>query len=195
MGCRRLEQSEHLVRSIEKAWAIHLPNLSLKDALQQLGLKEEAQSVHLLDTPSSPAEASRHEALTRQTSKPSPADLSNVEDFEFDESQEFDNTTDGMGFLVVEPGKAGYMGPQSGVAALKFLQSLHLSMPVNSTSPLSLDEPDAPGIPQASSSDIRRYLDDYFSIYHTAYPILHEATFRARVFGTPLRSMRRDRQD
>lgn len=31
-----------------------------------------------------------------------------------------------MGYLTVDPHKAGYTGPQSGVAALKFLQSLPL---------------------------------------------------------------------
>lgn len=170
---------------MERAWAIHVPNVSIKEALQQLGVKEETIVQGVLDSPSSPGDASRHEALTKQTSKSSPGELSNVEDYEFDESQEFDNSTDGMGFLVVEPGKAGYMGPQSGAAALKFLQSLHLSVPVNSTSALTLDEPDDLDI-QASSADIKRYLDDYFSIYHTAYPILHEATFRARVFGMDL---------
>lgn len=117
-----------------------------------------------------------------QPSEASPAEASNAEDYEFDESQDFDNTTDGMGFLVAEPGKAGYMGPQSGVAAVKFLQSLRLYSPLSNPSKTSLDEPDT-SLPVASSSDIAKYMNDYFAIYHTAYPILHEGTFRARVSG------------
>lgn len=113
----------------------------------------------------------------------SPAEYSNAEDYEFDESQDFDNSTDGMGFLVVEPRKAGYMGPRSGIAVLKFLQSLPLYMPINSISPLSLDDFSAPDSSTPSTADISRYMDDYFSLYHTTYPTLHEGTFRARVSG------------
>jgi transcriptional regulatory protein GAL4 len=45
-----------------------------------------------------------------------------------------------------------------------------------------LDELDT-NLPVASSADILKYMNDYFTIYHTAYPILHEGTFRARVSG------------
>ncbi|KAJ4355486.1 uncharacterized protein N0V89_003502 [Didymosphaeria variabile] len=120
---------------------------------------------------------------TEQPSQTSPAEASNAEDYEFDESQDFDNTTDGMGFLVAKPGKAGYMGPQSGVAAVKFLQSLHLYGPFPDAGMTSLDSADMESLPVASTADATQYMNDYFSIYHTAYPILHEGTFRARVSG------------
>lgn len=110
---------------------------------------------------------------------------SNAEDYEFDESQAFDNSTDGMGFLTVDPRKAGYMGPQSGIAALKFLQSLPLYVPLASFGPspsLDDDHKEEPGS-VSSRVEISRYLDDYFNFYHPAYPILHEGTFRARVSG------------
>lgn len=113
----------------------------------------------------------------------SPAELSNAEDYEFDESQDFDNSTDGMGSLVLEPGKVGYTGPQSGVAVLKFLQTLHLYVPADCARPFPLDEPDRRSTSEASPADIAGYVADYFSIYHTAYPVLHEGTFRARVSG------------
>lgn len=185
---RRLGAAERLIHLMEQAWAIHLPNVNLEDALQRL---ESGQ----MNSPGSTT-AEKHEvneiqplisgstaASTEQPPETSPAEASNAEDYEFDESQDFDNTTDGMGFLVAEPGKAGYMGPQSGVAAVKFLQSLHLYAPFPSTSMTSLDESDARSLPVASTADINRYMNDYFRIYHTAYPILHEGTFRARVSG------------
>lgn len=55
---------------------------------------------------------------------------------------------------------------------------------MGSESALSPDGIDALHPREASSADIHRHLDAYFSIYHPAYPILHEATFRARVAGT-----------
>lgn len=109
---------------------------------------------------------------------------SNAEDYEFDESHDFDNSIDGMGFLTADPHKAGYTGPQSGIAALKFLQSLPLYLPLNSLStPSSLDDDGLPNVPSQSASTLNRCIDDYFSLYHPAYPILHEGTFRARISG------------
>ncbi|KAG5747111.1 hypothetical protein H9Q70_010193 [Fusarium xylarioides] len=113
----------------------------------------------------------------------SPAEWSNAEDYEFDESQDFDNTTDGMGSLVTEPGKVGYTGPQSGVAALKFLQTLHLYIPANQPTPFPLDGADRRNSSEASPASISEYINSYFRIYHSSYPILHEGTFRARLSG------------
>jgi hypothetical protein len=111
---------------------------------------------------------------------------SNAEDYEFDESQDFDNSIDGMGFLTADPHKAGYTGPQSGIAALKFLQSLPLYLPLNSVNtPSSLDEDGFPAARSQPTATVSRYIDDYFSLYHPAYPILHEGTFRARISGKP----------
>ncbi|XPS80987.1 hypothetical protein M3J09_012931 [Ascochyta lentis] len=172
---------------MKKAWARHLPNVDLEDALQSLDLYMSTN----LNTSNTSRDGPDMQPLAHvstmtpaaQPSEASPAEASNAEDYEFDESQDFDNTTDGMGFLVAEPGKAGYMGPQSGVAAVKFLQSLRFYSPISSTSTASLDEPDS-NLPVALSADIAKYMNDYFTIYHTAYPILHEGTFRARVSGT-----------
>jgi hypothetical protein len=171
---------------MKKAWALHLPNVNLEDALQNLDNDSTTalatSGVGLNEPDIQPLAHASTMTPAQQPSEASPVEASNVEDYEFDESQDFDNTTDGMGFLIAEPGKAGYMGPQSGVAAVKFLQSLRLYSPISSTSTTLLDEPDT-NLPVASSADIAKYMNDYFAIYHTAYPILHEGTFRARVSG------------
>lgn len=108
---------------------------------------------------------------------------SNAEDYEFDESQDFGNAIDGMGFLTAEASKAGYTGPQSGIAALKFLRSL----------PSGYEEDNGDGgLPtsQNSLADSMRpatgldfFINDYFTYYHPAYPLLHEGLFRARLSG------------
>lgn len=168
---------------MERAWAIHLPDVKIQHAIQQL--ESECADVPRHETPVAlpePPEMPRSAANQHPTDA-SPAEFSNAEDYEFDESQDFDNSTDGMGSLIMEPGKVGYTGPQSGVAALKFLQTLHLYIPADCGRPLLLDEPDTRTTTEASSADISRYITDYFTIYHTAYPVLHEGTFRARVSG------------
>lgn len=175
---------------MKRAWTFHVPNIPLDDAIQRLAIDQPASPSTdggVRDgTEVRPPTSASTSAFAEQPSGASPAEASNAEDYEFDESQDFDNTTDGMGFLVAEPGKAGYMGPQSGVAAVKFLQSLHLYAPFASSSRFSLDEPDTRSLPVASTSDVTRYMNGFFSIYHTAYPILHEGTFRARVSGNSL---------
>ncbi|KKK24896.1 hypothetical protein ARAM_000130 [Aspergillus rambellii] len=178
---RRLQECERLIKDMEKAWTTYLPSVDLHEALQTVRNQED----------SNPAVQRRvkqpHNDMSHSTEQPptSVAEHSNAEDYEFDESQEFDNSTDGMGFLTIDPHKAGYTGPQSGIAALKFLQSLPLYIPLSSFNPASsLDDDDLAdsGLPR-KRGEISRYLDDYFAFYHPAYPILHEGTFRARVSG------------
>jgi hypothetical protein len=173
---------------MQRAWAIHLPDIKMDDAIQQLesgtgnGPRHETP-IPLAEPAETPEMPYSLRPVANDPTDASPAEFSNAEDYEFDESQDFDNSTDGMGSLVLEPGKVGYTGPQSGVAALKFLQTLHLYIPADCARPLPLDEPDTRSTSEASSADIARYITDYFTIYHTAYPVLHEGTFRARVSG------------
>ncbi|KAL2833268.1 fungal-specific transcription factor domain-containing protein [Aspergillus cavernicola] len=177
---RRLQECERLVSDMEKAWMNYLPSVDLQEALRAVRLQ--GDSIPVVQ------KKNRHQHdLTHSTEQPptSVAEHSNAEDYEFDESQDFDNSTDGMGFLTIDPHKAGYTGPQSGVAALKFLQSLPLYIPLSSFIPTSsLDDDDiSDSGPPRKQAEVARYLDDYFAFYHPAYPILHEGTFRARVSG------------
>lgn len=143
--------------------------------------------VPVLSTPADDARRCKISTKVEHPTEQAPpgfTEHSNAEDYEFDESQDFDNSIDGMGFLTVDNHKAGYTGPQSGIAALKFLQSLPLYLPLNSSNtPSSLDEDDFPTVSSHTGRTIRRYIDEYFTLYHPAYPILHEGTFRARVSG------------
>lgn len=183
---RRLHELERLRADMERAWAIYLPSVDLQDALQTV--RSQHDSITAIQQ--GPQRQKHLSEVTHATEQPpaSFAEPSNAEDYEFDESQDFDNSTDGMGFLTVDPHKAGYTGPQSGIAALKFLQSLPLYLPLTSFSPLSCLDDDMDGgtncTAQQRRADVLRYLDDYFAIYHPAYPILHEGTFRARVSGS-----------
>ena len=117
-----------------------------------------------------------------ETGTPEP---DNAEDYEFDESQDLGNSIDGMGFLTSEAGKAGYTGPQSGIAALKILRSLPSGYHIEDVGAVSLDPTmsDYTAVAGNSSSSIESHISEYFTYYHPAYPLLHEGLFRARVSG------------
>ena len=42
-----------------------------------------------------------------------------------------------------------------------------------------------------SQADTDSFIHDYFQLYHPAYPLLHEGTFRARVSGTYTQTLER----
>lgn len=180
---RRLQESEQLCEDMEKAWRLNFPEVNLQSAIRAAREGRQGSHEKIEDPPSSRKPSNVVDHLSDQTPTIF-TEPSNAEDFEFDESRDFDNSIDGMGFLTTDPRKAGYTGPQSGIAALKFLRSLPLYLPLDHVStPSCLDEGDSlDGIPQATVT-VSHYIDEYFSLYHPAYPILHEGTFRARVSG------------
>lgn len=180
---------------MERAWKLHLPDVDLATALRNLpqsspvaddrdGLLRETEDELPLNgvVPGKRSEGPDDDGL--EPASTTPMEPANAEDYEFDESQDVEGSIDGMAFLTPDPHKAGYTGPQSGIAALKFLQSLPPYLSINYASPLgSPDEQDVPEVSSHTPAIINRYIDEYFALYHPAYPILHEGTFRARVSG------------
>lgn len=176
---------------MEKAWKVYLPDVDLETALRNVP----HNSTEAEDRPPHQVEdAIPHDNPFHQASPPADdgteqssttlMEHNNAEDYEFDESHDGERSIDGMAFLTADPHKAGYTGPQSGIAALKFLQSLPPYLPITYASPFSgPDDKEVPEASSLSSAEINRYIDEYFSLYHPAYPILHEGTFRARVSG------------
>ncbi|GAD92150.1 C6 transcription factor [Paecilomyces variotii No. 5] len=181
---RRLHESEQLRKDMERAWSIHLPGVDLQAAIRAVREGTPGDQGDSAANRNDPNRRKLSIGADHLTEQPPTnfTEHSNAEDYEFDESQGFDNSIDGMGFLTSDPHKAGYTGPQSGIAALKFLQALPLYLPLNHVhTPSCLDEDETP---EASTRETTsRYIDDYFYLYHPAYPILHEGTFRARVSG------------
>ncbi|GME57569.1 uncharacterized protein K452DRAFT_72672 [Neofusicoccum parvum] len=163
---RRLSRCNKLLQNVQVVWRAYVPDTSLEDALQQL-TPDAAQSPSL---PVSPIQSICDTELSR------------ADDFEFDESRGFPDLVDGMGSLTVEPHRAGYMGTESGSAALRFLHDLTTYTPQLRISTRS-DEDESVASALAGPSEVNRLLDDYFALYHPAYPLLHEATFRAQVSG------------
>jgi hypothetical protein len=196
---------------MERAWKAYVPNVDLDTALDNVRLNStEVEDViqpapETLPVPQAlsgvgekligGSEESLQEDIQFRPSSPAPEDgadqlaeatieHTNAEDYEFDESHDVERAIDGMAFLTADPHKAGYTGPQSGIAALKFLQSLPPYLPITYASPLpGPDDEEVPDPSTQTPASIAHYIDQYFVLFHPAYPILHEGTFRARVSG------------
>lgn len=188
--CRRLRESEESRLALQQLLQSHVPGIDLEAALRKQqehspagesidnGHNTQAQ---VLENVGSANDSIMEDALM------SPVEPANAEEYEFDESKDIEGSIDGMGFLTADPHKAGYTGPQAGIAAFKFLQSLPPYLPTSHSSPLSsVDDVNIPQVSSLPAAAIKRYIDDYFSSYHPAYPILHEGTFRARYSGWSL---------
>ena len=200
---RTVVRYECLLQAMRRAWAIHVPDVPLEEALDNLDhtppnvpLQAHGDLQH---RPSSSAHRTESGVPPDQTSSAAQAmdsphqshhsdpEPSNPDDFEFDESQETGASIDGMGFLTLEPSKAGYTGPQSGIAALNMLRSLPAAHPVEiadeGTSLLDIGTLVPDLSKPCQSADQATLVDHYFRFYHPAYPLLHEGSFRARASG------------
>jgi hypothetical protein len=185
----RLAYAEQRVHLVEQAWEQHLPHVGLEQAVQSLPIENVPANVEAtVLSPLHNLSANLRNEFSTEEQQPetSPTELSNAEQFEFDESKDFNDSNDGMGSLVVEPSKAGYTGPQSGIAALRFLHTLSLCIPPDNANPLSNEASFGYVTPPNSSACITIYINQYFEIYQPAYPLLHEGSFRARVAGDKL---------
>lgn len=189
--CRSLDRHELFIENVKRAWAQHVPNLTLEQALLDLERQDQCAQPQNAESPTSGGSgwAERSEPETTQIPNGGNAEYSNAEDFEFDESEDFNEAIDGMGFLTVGPRKSGYTGPQSGLAAVKFLRSL----PSDGQAEYEDTAPgESPGDsissmePALNEVNIDEVINDYFTLFHTAYPLLHEGLFRARMAGTLL---------
>lgn len=186
--CRNLQRNETFIENVKRAWALHVPNISLEQALSDL----EKQDQHAPPQTANSSVASETNWDLHNdpgvTSDPDVgnAEYSNAEDYEFDESDDFNETIDGMGFLTVGPRKSGYTGPQSGIAAIRFLRSLptegHLEHeePAVGVSPSDSVNSHEPAL---NAVNIDEMVNDFFTLFHPAYPLLHEGLFRARMAG------------
>lgn len=181
---RKVRAYEELVQSIRRAWAVYVPDVPLQGALEN---KNGAPLSKDTTPPTAESQAASTDHGPPRTSETiaqeqDDHDLNNPEDFEFDESQETDGSLDGMGFLTLNPVRAGYTGPQAGIAALRLLRSLPSTYPIDEG-----DEHTYPSLhslqQSASVRSTATLVDDYFQHFHPTYPMLHEGTFRARVSG------------
>ncbi|THV73907.1 hypothetical protein D6C76_02364, partial [Aureobasidium pullulans] len=181
----KIKGYENLVADIKRAWSIHVPNLTLEAALA--GLNDQSARQADVQVPSRPPPSlvspSSVEPLGLRSGSVHSAQ-SDPGDYEFDESHGFDELIDGMGFLTAKSCRSGYTGPTSGIAALRFLRSLPSEY--HADTGLITNNIGQTPLSQALTDefvDVDDMINDYFLLYHPAYPLLHEGLFRARVLG------------
>ncbi|KAG9571271.1 NAD(P)-binding protein, partial [Aureobasidium melanogenum] len=182
----RVKSYEDLVNNIKRAWSIHVPSVTLEDALAALDdQRPERTNSQSVSHSSSSVNAALHTEMPDSQSVSCPDSAqSDPGDYEFDESHDFDELIDGMGFLTAEPCRSGYTGPTSGVAALRLLRSLPTET-YAAEEPVSGHLGQSPSIDASMAEfvDVDALINDYFLLYHPAYPLLHEGLFRARALG------------
>lgn len=183
---KKVKGYEDLVNNIKRAWSIHVPNVTLEDALAALDDRQpERTTTQSIPQFSSSVNTVLHSEVidTQSVSCPDSAQ-SDPGDYEFDESHDFDELIDGMGFLTAEPCRSGYTGPTSGVAALRLLRSLPTeNRAADETVSGHLGQSPLIDVSMSEFVDVDALINDYFLLYHPAYPLLHEGLFRARVLG------------
>ncbi|KAE8306331.1 fungal-specific transcription factor domain-containing protein [Aspergillus transmontanensis] len=193
---KRLRQYRKRIQALEAAWQKYLPNINVFAVVEEMsnldhsatacqGLSRDAEGEYTPFTPSSRplAQPSEAEESLAPAEKP---DLEDADTLEWDESADSTSVNDGIGSLSVTQHDIGYMGPQSGNALLKNLQSLHMHL-----FPLQEAEMTFPGQAKStlaedvlqSSSYSESCIDWYFGLYNCAYPVLHEGYFRAQCIG------------
>lgn len=185
-------QSQRRVYLLEQAWRLHLPNVDLDFKLQamekQLNRSTTAESIDWELNPQAQgmSDSGADESVTQPVAV-ADCELEDADTLEWDETSNFDYVADGIASLSLDPKGSGYMGPKSGNALLRYLQSISEMFPVPkkgsdssfSTSANTVIDQNQP----VSHTLLQRCIDWYFKYYHTAYPILHEGYFRAEFMG------------
>ncbi|KAL2784159.1 fungal-specific transcription factor domain-containing protein [Aspergillus keveii] len=132
-------------------------------------------------TPAKP-EADRHE--------PAPEALPQQADgFDWTENRiTVGDLTDGMAALSIKPEGAGYFGASSSVVPLRALlkHGFDLNIPSGSSRPVDNSDriPLKSQLLNIAPSGVveQAFMDAFFLNYHTSYPFVHEATFRAQFY-------------
>lgn len=199
---RQLRDARKQVQLLKAAWRRFVPHIDL------------AQAVHTVETQTTPdstlvQEGFNHPAETQGSSQDNSSEItrttittaSNIDTeddkwdtLEWNEIRNLRISSDGIGSLTVDPKGSGYMGPQSGNALLRYLQSIANFFPnADETHDGDQDQLGIQGLltarePPSSQMFAQSCIDWYFKHFHSAYPILHEGYFRAQNMGVIAKS-------
>lgn len=125
------------------------------------------------------------EAIEPSFATPQDSEYEGADTLDWDESSDVAAAADGIGSLSVSSKGIGYMGPQSGNALLRKLQSISILYftPYDDLTPQQSPQPSIPDHVLKSKQFTNQCVEWYFQHYHRAYPILHEGHFRAQLMG------------
>ncbi|KAL1305455.1 hypothetical protein AAFC00_002334 [Neodothiora populina] len=190
-----LTHVENRVHKLEALFARLNPDVDLETALSQNDIATPTGSTDLSSSIRS-EDFKPLECLNqpRQETPPYEALPQEADGFDWkEETTDVDDLADGMASLTVEPSGIGYLGSTSGVG---FLRAFLVWTRKNAVSGV-LNEPAILQLAQRHAQQQSLYvqhipenaighqlaaslIDAYFTNYHTSYPFIHEATFRAQ---------------
>ncbi|KAH7310325.1 putative fungal-specific transcription factor [Rhexocercosporidium sp. MPI-PUGE-AT-0058] len=197
-----LTAAEDRIRKLEAAFAELLPDVDLDNLLGSTSdrplsrsrrknsepLRSEVTGVQARDLLRESASPGAEEALPQQ-----------ADGFDWAEETTLSGLSDGMAALSIKPEGTGYLGRASWTPTLiKNVMPLRALL-VGGPEIDSARQPPLGGslndgnfefpclAPPLSRVSEQVYINAYFLYYHTAYPFLHEATFRAQYAGEILR--------
>lgn len=195
---RRAAQAVERVQALETAWAKFLPQVSLETAIDAVKAGKDIIATEMksefTNPPLHPGQGQPTNAPTEHSSVISDASWDDsdhdyehqrADSLEWDESVDLATLSDGIGSLSLQSQGIGYMGPQSGNALLRNLQSFSGSslMSEDESIPFWNSDFQLSDDVLRSSSFAGRCVDAYFKYYHCAYPMMHEGHFRAQLMG------------
>ncbi|GIK01125.1 lactose regulatory protein lac9 and GAL4-like protein [Aspergillus viridinutans] len=139
---------------------------------------------------SSPKSSSRHSTPAKAEAdriEPAPEALPQQADgFDWAENRiTVGDLTDGMAALSIKPEGTGYFGASSSVVPLRALlkHGFDLNFPASPNKPAERVPLKSQLLSTAPSGLIEQaFMDAFFLNYHTSYPFVHEATFKAQFY-------------
>lgn len=203
---RHLTQVEERLFAFETALGRLFPGGDLDATLGSL-LQDEGPQMEAQPSPKPPGHsiAENHESAQAEATDASPEELpQQVDGFDWAEKEiSLGDLTDGMAALSVNPEGTGYFGgytpptelnrmltnsgSSSSVVPLRALLNLgfDLNIPRSTGSNAAVDRvPLKSQLLNTAPSGLveQAFVDAYFQNYHTSYPFIHEASFRAQFY-------------
>lgn len=186
-----LTAAEDRIRRLEAAFAQLLPDVDLDELLntnsdKPLGrvcrqdaepVQSEVSEIKTRDFVRESASPGAEEALPQQ-----------ADGFDWAEETTLSGLSDGMAALSIKPEGTGYLGATSSVMPLRALLTGDTEMDFSRNpplgGPLNTGGFEAPYLASPLSGFSQQsFIDAYFLYYHSSYPFIHEATFRAQHAG------------
>lgn len=209
---RNLTDAEDRIRKLESVLTELLPDVDINsildsplDALQK-PRQNENKTQKIKEDPSSPEPFNQRESLSPAPEETLPQQ---PDGFDWAEETSLNVLSDGMAALSIKPEGIGYLGKGLNIIITcisrltTYLGATSSVMPLRAlfTGGLGVSSPQGlqggspsgdisitpsqnyrPAAPLSGFSEYS-FIDAYFHYYHTAYPFLHEATFRAQYAG------------
>ncbi|KAL1981234.1 hypothetical protein VTN96DRAFT_2947 [Rasamsonia emersonii] len=184
---QHLTYVEERLSAFEKAFARLFPGGDLDSIVNSLLQDQGSQPKTVSSPPSSTRNSSQARPDSKRSEPASEALPQQADGFDWAEKElAVGDLTDGMAALSIRPEGAGYFGSSSSVVPLRALREhgFDLNIPTVGAKPNIVPNrvPLKAQLFNSAPSGLveQAFIDAYFLNYHSSYPFVHEATFRAQ---------------